>query len=124
MSVIHFGLRIPYSFHFIAHQRFRYTSFYTSRRKGKRYTTENALNFERGRFADVMSRVFFLCRQEVMRETKCLYTVRDPNLVRIVGVCSPDEPLCIVQEYCEYGDLPNFLKLQTAESTEDHPTIK
>lgn len=59
-----------------------------------------------------------------MRETKCLYTVRDPNLARIVGVCSPDEPLCIVQEYCEFGDLPNFLKLQTTESAEAHPTIK
>lgn len=87
-------------------------------------TAENAQNFEHDRFTDVESHVFVLCRQEVMRETKCLYTVRDPNLVRIVGVCSPDEPLCIVQEYCEYGDLPNFLKLQTAESTEAHPTIK
>jgi len=66
----------------------------------------------------------FHCRQDVMRETKCLYTVRDPNLARIVGVCSPDEPLCIIQEYCEYGDLPSFLKVQTTESTEAHPTIK
>ncbi|XP_022175089.1 uncharacterized protein LOC111037041 [Myzus persicae] len=62
-------------------------------------------------------------KQDVMRETKCLYTVRDPNLARIVGVCSPDEPLCIIQEYCEYGDLPSFLKVQTTESTEAHPTI-
>ncbi|XP_050419967.1 discoidin domain-containing receptor 2-like isoform X2 [Adelges cooleyi] len=62
-------------------------------------------------------------KQEVMRETKCLYTVRDPNVARIVGVCTPDEPLCIIQEYCEYGDLPAFLKMQTSESTEAHPTI-
>ncbi|XP_060837364.1 discoidin domain-containing receptor 2-like [Rhopalosiphum padi] len=62
-------------------------------------------------------------KQDVMRETKCLYTVRDPNLARIVGVCSPDEPLCIIQEYCEYGDLPSFLKVQTTESTEAQPTI-
>jgi len=60
----------------------------------------------------------------VIRETKCLYAVRDPNLARIVGVCSPDEPLCVVQEYCEFGDLPRFLKLQTAGTAEARPTIK
>jgi discoidin domain receptor family protein 2 len=36
--------------------------------------------------------------------------LRDPNIVRVLGVCSRDEPLCVVIEYMRYGDLNQFLQ--------------
>ncbi|XP_063215521.1 discoidin domain-containing receptor 2-like [Bacillus rossius redtenbacheri] len=51
-------------------------------------------------------------RQELVREASWLAGLRDPNLARIVGVCSQEEPLCVVQEHGEIGELPQFLQLQ------------
>ncbi len=36
--------------------------------------------------------------------------LRDANIVRVLGVCSRDEPLCVVIEYMRYGDLNQFLQ--------------
>lgn len=52
-------------------------------------------------------------------------SLRDPNLVRVVGLCSQDEPLCVLQEHCEFGDLPSFLQLQAGNPVQhDNPAIR
>ncbi|CAG9816146.1 unnamed protein product [Phaedon cochleariae] len=46
---------------------------------------------------------------EFLRETSWLAGLRDPNLARVVGFCSQDEPMCALMEHSEPGDLPRFL---------------
>ena len=42
--------------------------------------------------------------------------LRDPNIVGVVGVCSMEEPLCMLVEYMEHGDLNQFLQAHVAET--------
>ena len=44
--------------------------------------------------------------------------LKDPNIVRLLGVCTREEPLCVIVEYMKYGDLNQFLQQHMpAEST-------
>lgn len=36
--------------------------------------------------------------------------LRDPNIVQVLGVCSRDDPIAVVIEYLEFGDLHQFLQ--------------
>ena len=36
--------------------------------------------------------------------------LKDPNIVRVLGVCTQDEPLCVIVEYMKFGDLNQFLQ--------------
>ncbi|CAB0002934.1 unnamed protein product, partial [Nesidiocoris tenuis] len=62
-------------------------------------------------------------RKEFLHESSWLGTLRDPNVARVVGVCSAEEPYCILQEYCEFGDLPTFLQLQSTSPDEENPAL-
>lgn len=35
--------------------------------------------------------------------------LRDPNIVRLLAVCVDRDPLCMITEYMENGDLNQFL---------------
>ena len=35
--------------------------------------------------------------------------LKDLNIVRVLGVCTREEPLCMVVEYMKHGDLNQFL---------------
>ena len=35
--------------------------------------------------------------------------LQDLNIVRVLGVCTREEPLCMVVEYMKFGDLNQFL---------------
>ncbi|KAF4518482.1 hypothetical protein B566_EDAN006487 [Ephemera danica] len=48
-------------------------------------------------------------RVEFHREVRILAALEDPNIARVLGMCSREEPLCIVLEYLEHGDMRNFL---------------
>ena len=42
--------------------------------------------------------------------------LKDPNIVRVIGVCTQEEPLCMIVEYMKYGDLNQFLIDHVPES--------
>ena len=43
--------------------------------------------------------------------------LKDPNIVRVLGVCSQQMPLFIIVEYMRYGDLSQYLKQHVPENT-------
>ncbi|XP_066148473.1 discoidin domain-containing receptor 2-like isoform X2 [Euwallacea fornicatus] len=49
-------------------------------------------------------------RHEFLRETSWLAGLRDPNLARVVGLCSQDEPMCALLEYADGAELPKFFE--------------
>ncbi|XP_066543282.1 epithelial discoidin domain-containing receptor 1 isoform X2 [Amia ocellicauda] len=48
-------------------------------------------------------------RNDFLKEVKILSRLKDPNIIRLLGVCVRDDPLCMVTEYMESGDLNQFL---------------
>ncbi|CAH1395254.1 unnamed protein product [Nezara viridula] len=62
-------------------------------------------------------------KKEFVRESSWMATLRDPNVARVVGICSQEEPFCLLQEYCEFGDLPTFLQLQSTSPDEENPAL-
>ncbi|XP_072015960.1 LOW QUALITY PROTEIN: discoidin domain-containing receptor 2-like [Amphiura filiformis] len=48
-------------------------------------------------------------RTDFMKEMKVMSQLRDPNIVRLLAACTEDEPLCMIVEYMENGDLNQFL---------------
>ena len=43
--------------------------------------------------------------------------LRDPNIVRVLGMCTREEPLAVVVEYMKYGDLNQFLLRHVPEGS-------
>ncbi|XP_008199917.2 epithelial discoidin domain-containing receptor 1 [Tribolium castaneum] len=64
-------------------------------------------------------------RHEFLRETSWLAGLRDPNLARVVGLCSQDEPMCALLEHSDPGDLPRFLaqRAVSEDGNQVGPTI-
>ncbi|XP_055955868.1 discoidin domain-containing receptor 2 isoform X2 [Patella vulgata] len=55
-------------------------------------------------------------RSDFHKEIKIMSQLKDPNIVRVLGVCTREEPLCMIVEYMKYGDLNQFLLEHVAES--------
>ena len=49
-------------------------------------------------------------KKEFFREATLMHTFDHPNILTLIGVCIDQEPLCMVFEYMELGDLNNFLR--------------
>lgn len=54
-------------------------------------------------------------RAEFWREARALSVLQDDNLVRVLGVCTQEDPPLLLLEYGQHGDLKTFL--QTNEIT-------
>uniref|UniRef100_A0A8D2JA73 Epithelial discoidin domain-containing receptor 1 n=1 Tax=Varanus komodoensis TaxID=61221 RepID=A0A8D2JA73_VARKO len=48
-------------------------------------------------------------RNDFLKEMKIMSRLKDLNIVRLLGVCVQDDPLCMITEYMENGDLNQFL---------------
>lgn len=60
-------------------------------------------------------------RTDFYKEVKILSRLRDPNIVHVLGICTKDEPLCMIVEYMENGDLNQFLAKHVPENTLTSP---
>ncbi|KAK0146407.1 Discoidin domain-containing receptor 2 [Merluccius polli] len=55
-------------------------------------------------------------RNDFLKEIRIMSRLRDPNIVRLLAVCVDTDPLCMITEYMENGDLNQFLhQLQLGE---------
>ncbi|XP_028940326.1 discoidin domain-containing receptor 2, partial [Antrostomus carolinensis] len=55
-------------------------------------------------------------RNDFLKEIKIMSRLKDPNIIRLLAVCIADDPLCMITEYMENGDLNQFLSRQEAEA--------
>ncbi|XP_052789202.1 discoidin domain-containing receptor 2-like isoform X2 [Mya arenaria] len=55
-------------------------------------------------------------RADFQKEIKIMSQLKDANIVRVLGVCVREEPLCMIVEYMKYGDLNQFLLDHVPES--------
>lgn len=75
---------------------------------------------------------FFSCssfnRNDFLKEVKILSRLKDPNIIRLLGVCVSSDPLCMVTEYMESGDLNQYLShrvlLDKTGPSHNTPTIR
>ncbi|KAJ7332369.1 hypothetical protein JRQ81_014549 [Phrynocephalus forsythii] len=51
-------------------------------------------------------------RNDFLKEIKIMSRLKDPNIIRLLAVCITDDPLCMITEYMENGDLNQFLSRQ------------
>eukprot|EP00062_Callorhinchus_milii_P027882 gi/632991726/ref/XP_007884758.1/ PREDICTED: epithelial discoidin domain-containing receptor 1-like [Callorhinchus milii] len=54
-------------------------------------------------------------RNDFLKEVKIMSRLEDPNIVRLLGVCVRADPLCMITEYMENGDLNQFLSQHELE---------
>lgn len=59
-------------------------------------------------------------RNDFLKEIKIMSRLDDPNIIRLLCVCVSTDPLCMVTEYMENGDLNMFLSQREIESTLTH----
>lgn len=66
-------------------------------------------------------------RNDFLKEVKILSRLKDPNIIRLLGVCVSSDPLCMVTEYMECGDLNQYLShrvlLDKTGPSQNTPTI-
>ncbi|XP_053294042.1 discoidin domain-containing receptor 2 isoform X1 [Pleuronectes platessa] len=48
-------------------------------------------------------------RNDFLKEIRIMSRLMDPNIVRLLAVCVDTDPLCMITEYMENGDLNQFL---------------
>ncbi|KAL3871564.1 hypothetical protein ACJMK2_039555, partial [Sinanodonta woodiana] len=58
-------------------------------------------------------------KRDFQKEIKIMSQLKDPNIVRVLGVCTEEEPFCMIVEYMKYGDLNQFLLDHDPEDIED-----
>lgn len=77
---------------------------------------------ERGGCCQFVS-VYFgkLGQVEFLREVRALVRLNDTNVARLLGACFDCEPVYAVREYCEFGDLCQFLQDHVVETTTPRP---
>lgn len=57
-------------------------------------------------------------RKAFLRDARILSALEDSHLSRVVALCSLEEPLGVVMEYLEHGDLHSFLRQHKHEDEE------
>ncbi|KAG8447380.1 hypothetical protein GDO86_014739 [Hymenochirus boettgeri] len=55
-------------------------------------------------------------RNDFLKEIKIISRLKHPNIIRLLGVCVWDDPLCMITEYMENGDLNQFLSQREIHS--------
>ncbi|XP_030647324.1 discoidin domain-containing receptor 2 [Chanos chanos] len=54
-------------------------------------------------------------RNDFLKEIKIMSRLKDPNIIRLLAVCICTDPLCMITEYMENGDLNQFLSRHEPE---------
>ncbi|XP_019386264.1 PREDICTED: discoidin domain-containing receptor 2 [Crocodylus porosus] len=56
-------------------------------------------------------------RNDFLKEIKIMSRLKDPNIIRLLAVCIAEDPLCMITEYMENGDLNQFLSRHEPQGT-------
>lgn len=59
-------------------------------------------------------------RSDFLKELKILSRLSDPHIIRLLGACLDEDPLCMITEYMENGDLNQFLSSHELSEEDGH----
>ena len=62
-------------------------------------------------------------KKEFFREANLMHAFDHPNIVKLLGVCVEQEPLCMLFEYMELGDLNNVLRQNAPAKWGSNPSL-
>ena len=54
--------------------------------------------------------IFYIFRDNFLREVEILAGLKDPNIASVIGVSTQAEPMLMIMEYSKHGDLCQFLR--------------
>ncbi|CAH2314296.1 epithelial discoidin domain-containing receptor 1 isoform X1 [Pelobates cultripes] len=60
-------------------------------------------------------------RNDFLKELKILSRLSDPHIIRLLGACLDEDPLCMITEYMENGDLNQFLSAHQLGEEDESP---
>ena len=63
-------------------------------------------------------------KKEFFREASLMYAFNHPNILKLLGVCIEMEPLCMIFEFMELGDLNDFLRKHSPNTWESSGHLK
>ena len=63
-----------------------------------------------------------LTKDTFRQQVKVLSKIKDSNIVRVLGASLDHDPIFVVIEYMDYGDLYQFLQDHVADTTSPLPT--
>ncbi|XP_026277610.2 discoidin domain-containing receptor 2-like isoform X2 [Frankliniella occidentalis] len=61
---------------------------------------------------------------DFQRDVRLLSALEDPNLARVLGLCTRGEPLCVALEYLPHGDLHRYLSSRSPDMYADPRALK
>ncbi|XP_034232582.1 discoidin domain-containing receptor 2-like [Thrips palmi] len=61
---------------------------------------------------------------DFQRDVRLLSALEDPNLARVLGLCTRGEPLCVALEYLPHGDLHRYLSSRSPDMYADPRSLK
>ncbi|XP_041967458.1 discoidin domain-containing receptor 2 [Alosa sapidissima] len=61
-------------------------------------------------------------RNDFLKEIRIMSRLRDPNIIRLLAVCVESDPLCMITEYMENGDLNQFLSRHELKDESSAPS--
>ena len=56
-------------------------------------------------------------KKDFFREAALMHEFNHPNILKLLGVCIEQEPLCMLFQYMEHGDLNSYLRKHNTRST-------
>ena len=62
-------------------------------------------------------------KKEFFKEATLMHAFDHPNILRLLGVCVDQEPLCMIFEFMELGDLNNFLRQNSSNRLGSNPSL-
>lgn len=60
---------------------------------------------------------------DTMREVRFLSCLSDPNIARVLGICTADPAPWTIIEYTELGDLAHYLQYSEPLTTSQRPSL-
>lgn len=65
----------------------------------------------------------YVDREDFLRESRLVSSIQHPNVVRLLGVCTVDQPYCTILEHSRLGNLYTYLNTNCNPESDSFTTV-